>query len=304
VKKSLKAALLSGLVFPGVGYFAVRRPARGVVTVVLSGVCLVYLIKVALAQATVLMDRIMTGDVPIDASGIHNLVATTSAASNTGMVNLASLMLTVCWLVSVVDGYRIGQQEDAQGEQGASGRLAPALHRPVPALNTKNAAGIPPVAADTAVPIMRTARPDELPQLLQLYRHLHAEDAALPAASIVDAAWQAMLNNPAMHVLVAEAAGAMGPVLVATATLIILPNLTRGTRPYALIENVVTDPAWRQRGIGTRVLLAAQRMAWEAGCYKVMLMTGSKKEATLRFYRNSGFIDGDKTGFIARPTEA
>lgn len=41
--------------------------------------------------------------------------------------------------------------------------------------------------------------------------------------------------------------------------------------------------------------------AWEAGCYKVMLMTGSKRPETLRFYADAGF-EQSKTGFqIRRP---
>ena len=88
---------------------------------------------------------------------------------------------------------------------------------------------------------------------------------------------------------------------MSTCTLILVPNLTRGGRPYGLIENVVTHPDYRRRGLGTSVLKRALQAAWERNCYKVMLLTGSKNEATLRFYEKAGFARGVKTGFVARP---
>lgn len=48
------------------------------------------------------------------------------------------------------------------------------------------------------------------------------------------------------------------------------------------------------------MLQKAQEIAKERGCYKVTLMTGSKKEETLRFYEKAGFERGSKTGFIVR----
>lgn len=38
--------------------------------------------------------------------------------------------------------------------------------------------------------------------------------------------------------------------------------------------------------------------AREHGCYKAMLLTGHKDEATLKFYEQAGFARGEKTGFI------
>ena len=144
---------------------------------------------------------------------------------------------------------------------------------------------------------IRTAIPTELAGVLNLYRHLHPDDPA-PDAAAATAAWSAMTNSDLMKIIVAEVAG----LLVSTCTLVTIPNLTRGVRPYGLIENVVTHPDHRRTGLGRAVLSFALDAAWKAGCYKVMLATGSRREETLRFYESAGFDRGGKTFFEARPT--
>lgn len=145
--------------------------------------------------------------------------------------------------------------------------------------------------------IYREIKPDERDQLLKLYKHLNTHDLPLPEEEVVEAKWQEILTDKKIHCVIAEAAGR----LVASCILIIIPNLTRGAKPYGLIENVVTHAEYRKRGIGKHILQYALRIAWQHQCYKVMLLTGRKDEATLRFYENSGFIGGVKTGFIAYP---
>ena len=145
--------------------------------------------------------------------------------------------------------------------------------------------------------IYRKIKPDERDQLLELYKHLNTNDLPLPEESAVAAKWQEILTDKKIHCVVAEAAGE----LVASCVLIIIPNLTRGAKPYGLIENVVTHVEYRKKGIGRNLLQYALKIAWECQCYKVMLLTGRKDEATLRFYENSGFVGGVKTGFIAYP---
>jgi GNAT superfamily N-acetyltransferase len=61
----------------------------------------------------------------------------------------------------------------------------------------------------------------------------------------------------------------------------------------------VTDAGHRQQGYGKAILKAAMSAAWRHDCYKVMLLTGSKNPATLRFYQEVGF-EQSKTGFQAR----
>lgn len=143
---------------------------------------------------------------------------------------------------------------------------------------------------------IRRIAPSELQSLLALYQHLHNEDAPLPEPSTLKAIWQELQHNPRYLYLGAYVAGK----LVSSCTMTVIPNLTRGGKPYGLIENVVTHADHRQRGYGKAVLAQALSFAWSQGCYKVMLMTGRKDEATLQFYESAGFDRHDKQAFTAK----
>jgi GNAT superfamily N-acetyltransferase len=142
--------------------------------------------------------------------------------------------------------------------------------------------------------VIRAAEQADLPALQGLYRHLNPDDAPCPddmAAEILEK----LRSFEGSAILL----GFLGSDLVASCTVIVIPNLTRGGTPYVLIENVVTDTGYRNRGLGKAILQAAMDRAWAAGCYKAMLMTGSKKPSTLAFYEAAGF-EQSKTGFQAR----
>ncbi|GKQ51191.1 GNAT family N-acetyltransferase [Bradyrhizobium sp. Ce-3] len=143
--------------------------------------------------------------------------------------------------------------------------------------------------------IVRPAVDHDLPEVLNLYRHLHPQDPELESAT-AERVWSTLLASGATTVIVAQVA----ELLVSSCTLAIVPNLSRGGRSYGVIENVVTHADYRRLGLGRRVLAHALDIAWQADCYKVLLATGSKREATLRFYEEAGFDRGGKTYFEVR----
>lgn len=140
---------------------------------------------------------------------------------------------------------------------------------------------------------IRWIRPEELPQLLALYRHLHPE-GWLEDGPQAWQIWEAIENMPGYSIIVAEEGGE----LLSSCTLLLVPNLTHGGRPYGLIENVVTHPDHRNQGLASACLAFAKRLAQEQNCYKLMLMTGSKRESTLGFYRQAGYRSDQKTAFV------
>ncbi|QLI82581.1 GNAT family N-acetyltransferase [Chitinibacter fontanus] len=141
---------------------------------------------------------------------------------------------------------------------------------------------------------VRVAQLEDLPAFLRLMLELNPEDPILEPMQ-VESIWRQLLATAL--VLVKELDG----VLVATCTLVLVPNLSRGARSYGLIENVVTLVAYRGQGYGRAVLQAALSEAWRRSCYKVMLSTSARTAGVLDFYRRCGFKDGVKVGFVAIP---
>ncbi len=129
--------------------------------------------------------------------------------------------------------------------------------------------------------------------LLRLYTQLHNNPMTEKTETAVDI-WNRIRNDRDYHIIVAEEDGE----IVSSCTCVIVPNLTHEQRPYAFIENVITDTAHRNRGLATQCLDYAKELAVKEHCYKLMLLTGSKQEETLRFYEKAGYNRNDKTAFI------
>ena len=106
--------------------------------------------------------------------------------------------------------------------------------------------------------------------------------------------WDKIITDQDHHLIVCEVDGK----IVASCVCVIIPNLTRNIRPYAFVENVVTHEAYRGKGYATACLNYAKQIAEEQNCYKMMLLTGSKEEKTLNFYKTVGYNSADKTAFI------
>lgn len=141
--------------------------------------------------------------------------------------------------------------------------------------------------------MIREIRDSDFDGLMRLYMQLH--DNPFPEKTDkVMLLWKKILGDEDHHIIVAEDDGK----IVSSCVCVIIPNLTHGQRPYAFVENVVTDENYRKRGLATACLNLAKEIAERENCYKLMLMTGSRRESTLNFYKRAGYNSSDKTAFI------
>lgn len=140
--------------------------------------------------------------------------------------------------------------------------------------------------------MVREVEENELNELLELYLFLH--EKFLPEMTEhLRNTWRTIMQDENHHIIVKEIDGK----IVSSCVCVIIPNLTRNIRPYAFIENVVTHGDYRGKGYATECLNYAKGIAEKTNCYKMMLLTGSKKETILNFYRNAGYNSTDKTAF-------
>jgi acid phosphatase family membrane protein YuiD len=121
MKNSMKGALLSGLVFPGLGQIALKRYWRGFALMLAVMAGLYIMIVTALQQAYIILDRIEAeGGMP-DSDTISQAAAQAAAASDSPMITAVSVLIIVCWIVGIVDAWRIGKQKDLEAQ--AVGRM-------------------------------------------------------------------------------------------------------------------------------------------------------------------------------------
>lgn len=144
-------------------------------------------------------------------------------------------------------------------------------------------------------PAIRDLSENDLDALLALYRQLHVQDDPVPDA--ISSIWLQIVRDPGQIYLGAFVGGA----LVSACNAAVIPNLTRGARPYAVVENVVTHADYRRRGIGTALMRELLGRCWSRRCYKVMLLSGSTRGDAHGFYLALGFDNTAKQAFVAKP---
>ena len=146
---------------------------------------------------------------------------------------------------------------------------------------------------------LRDAVIDDQAAILKLLQFLNPTDPKL-SETTAKSVFTEILSSRYFTILVAETTPG---TIVGTCYLNVIPNLTRNAAPYAVIENVVTDPDYRRQGIGKTLMESAIQRAFDEGCYKVMLLTGRDDHGVVPFYNACGMNGSSKKAFIVRQND-
>ncbi len=112
MKRSSKAALLSGLIFPGIGHIVLKQYLRGSVLMLFALVALSVIVTRIYQRALTIVDRINSGDIPVDTGAIAEMVSNSTSGADSFIENIALIVLGACWLIGLIDSYRLGVAQE------------------------------------------------------------------------------------------------------------------------------------------------------------------------------------------------
>ena len=112
MKRSSKAALLSGLIFPGIGHIVLKQYLRGSVLMLFALVALSVIVTRIYQRALTIVDRINSGDIPVDTGAIAKIVSNSTSGADSFIENIAVIVLGSCWLIGIIDSYRLGVAQE------------------------------------------------------------------------------------------------------------------------------------------------------------------------------------------------
>ncbi len=132
---------------------------------------------------------------------------------------------------------------------------------------------------------------DVLPQISSRRDSLSATTLGVEESTRI---FDQMCSHGNVHIIVAQER--LTETIVGALTIVIVPNLTYGGRPWSVIENVVVRREWRGKGIGKQLMDFAVDLAKDRHCYKTQLLSGAN-DNQVGFYRSAGFDDANSRGF-------
>ncbi len=110
MNQSVKAALLSGLVFPGTGQISLGYKKRGWLIIAVNVVFLYLIISEIMQQAYSVIAEMQKSGAVLDIEAISNTTSGLVAFSDNTFLNVILMLLIAGWVISVIDAYRLGKK--------------------------------------------------------------------------------------------------------------------------------------------------------------------------------------------------
>lgn len=106
MSRSVTAAVLSALVFPGAGHIYLKRLARGCIFLLPALASLPVIFNQLMARAAPLAQQIASGALALDPVAI---VAQLERQASSPLLAISSTVLLVCWGASIIDAFLIAR---------------------------------------------------------------------------------------------------------------------------------------------------------------------------------------------------
>ncbi|MBT3176910.1 MAG: hypothetical protein HOG03_14955 [Desulfobacula sp.] len=112
MKKATKASMLSACIFPGTGHIYLKKYIPGIILASVSFSGIYYLTSTLIGNALQILEKIQNGEVQPEFETIRQLLSGQLAGGESQTLNIYIILITICWIIGVIDSYRIGREQD------------------------------------------------------------------------------------------------------------------------------------------------------------------------------------------------
>lgn len=134
--------------------------------------------------------------------------------------------------------------------------------------------------------VITTARRQDLPQILELYKALFDQPFE---AKEIEEHYDTLMADPNTNLLVVKD----GDEVLGTCVVIVCTGLAE---KFTVIEDVVVDENIRGRGIGKMIFAEVDRISAQNRCSYAILVSSGFRLGAHAFYEKMGYVD-DVRGF-------
>jgi len=112
----MKPFLFSAFVFPGSGYFLVKKPVYGGISAAIVLAILAVFVKEAFYKSQIISDRIIKGEIPLDIPAIREAILLTPGTLSADTLSLLTYLFIAVWVFSAAHCFKLGKSANNTAE--------------------------------------------------------------------------------------------------------------------------------------------------------------------------------------------
>ncbi len=85
-----------------------KQYLRGSILMLFALVSLSVIVTKTIKLALTIVDRVNSGEIPVEAGAITELLSNSTDGAGSSILNIAALVFGTCWLIGIIDSYRLG----------------------------------------------------------------------------------------------------------------------------------------------------------------------------------------------------
>ncbi|MDQ6598193.1 GNAT family N-acetyltransferase [Bacillus salipaludis] len=143
--------------------------------------------------------------------------------------------------------------------------------------------------------IIRQLIEEDIPQLEQLYKQFWGEE------SCIETMYKQFnkLHKKDSHIFISAIENTK---LIGSVMGVICEELYGDCKPFLVLENMIVDKNYRDKGIGKALITELEKIAAKRGCSQVILVTERNRVDAVKFYESAGYSSQTHLGFKKKLT--